>query len=228
LAKSRIATTGAYSVRLSGISRRHEHQYAIAMMRRKRLRGECLLHFVRQCQKKRWVIFAALQFPLDEGGSGSHARRAHTVARKIALILVQCINLFLHNASYQPSRTQRSTRMEPVKRSRTATFSRKNTEKVPGILSTATRFVTIRECRCRSELGDESGVTVGWHSKQHDPENGAPNGTSRSNDFAVENARLYMSGHYGKIIKATFNTERTGGPRPPATIQYSDGCHRTV
>jgi hypothetical protein len=64
------------------------------------------------------------------------------------------------------------------------------------------------------KLGDDAGVTIGFgiRNSYTSVENGAPNGTSRSNDFSIENARLYLSGHYGKIIKATFNTERTGGP----------------
>jgi hypothetical protein len=107
--------------------------------------------------------------------------------------------------------------MEPVKRSRTATFSRKKILKsvTGGILSTALLASSqYANAGAELKLGDESGVTVGFgiRSSYTTRENGAPNGTSRSNDFAVENARLYMSGHYGKIIKATFNTERTGGP----------------
>jgi hypothetical protein len=46
-------------------------------------------------------------------------------------------------------------------------------------------------------------------------EKGAPNGTSRSNDFAIEQARLFMSGSYGKIIKGTFNIEGTAGNNTP-------------
>ncbi|MEN3354900.1 MAG: hypothetical protein V7640_3058 [Betaproteobacteria bacterium] len=62
-------------------------------------------------------------------------------------------------------------------------------------------------------LGDNAGVTAGfglrtsYSTRQH----GAPNGTDRSNDFNLENARIYLGGHYGNVIKGTFNTERTGG-----------------
>lgn len=64
------------------------------------------------------------------------------------------------------------------------------------------------------KLSDEAGVTagIGLRTSFTSREYAAPNGTSTSNDFAVENVRLYLGGHYGKIIKATFNTERTGGP----------------
>jgi hypothetical protein len=41
---------------------------------------------------------------------------------------------------------------------------------------------------------------------------GAPNGIDRSHDFNLDNVRLYLGGHYGNVIKGTFNTERTGGP----------------
>lgn len=64
------------------------------------------------------------------------------------------------------------------------------------------------------KLSDEAGVTagIGLRTSYTTRELAAPNGTNRSNDFALDNVRLYLGGHYGKIIKATFNTERTGGP----------------
>src|SRR6267142_1507224 len=37
---------------------------------------------------------------------------------------------------------------------------------------------------------------------------GAPDGTSKSNDFSVESARLFLGGSYAKVFKATLNTER--------------------
>lgn len=62
-------------------------------------------------------------------------------------------------------------------------------------------------------MGADAGITLGLgiRNSYTSLEKGAPNGTSRSNDFAIDNARLYLGAHYGKIIKATFNTERTGG-----------------
>jgi hypothetical protein len=64
------------------------------------------------------------------------------------------------------------------------------------------------------KLSDDAAVTAGFglRTSYTRRERGAPNGTSDSNDFAVENARLFFGGHYGKVIKATFNTERQGGP----------------
>lgn len=64
------------------------------------------------------------------------------------------------------------------------------------------------------KLGDDAGVTAGFglRTSYTRRDFAAPNGTSTSNDFALENVRLYLGGHYGKVLKATFNTERTGGP----------------
>ncbi len=108
--------------------------------------------------------------------------------------------------------------MKPVERSRTANFSRKKIWKksiTRGILSTALlALAPAANGQTEFKLGDGSGVTIGFgvRTSYTSRENGAPNGTSSSNDFAVENFRLYLSGHYGNIVKATFNTERTGGP----------------
>ncbi len=64
------------------------------------------------------------------------------------------------------------------------------------------------------KISDDASVNlgVGLRTSYTSTERGAPNGTSRSSDFNLENIRLYMSGQYGKVIKLTFNTERTGGP----------------
>jgi hypothetical protein len=106
--------------------------------------------------------------------------------------------------------------MKPVERPPTASFLKKKIWKsiTGGILSTALlASASTANAQTEFKLGDEAGVTVGFgiRSSYTTTEKGAPNGTSRSNDFAVDNARLYFSGHYGKIVKATFNTERTGG-----------------
>lgn len=59
-------------------------------------------------------------------------------------------------------------------------------------------------------FGDDSSVSVGFGLRTSftSDKDGAPNGTSRSEDFQLESIRLYLSGQYGKIIGATFNTER--------------------
>jgi hypothetical protein len=60
------------------------------------------------------------------------------------------------------------------------------------------------------KIGDNAGVTAGFgvRTSYSSLERGAPNGTSRSNDFSLDNVRLYLGGHYGNVIKGTFNTER--------------------
>ena len=50
------------------------------------------------------------------------------------------------------------------------------------------------------------GLRASYSRRDH----GAPDGTSKSSDFSVESARLFLSGSYGKWIKATVNTERGG------------------
>ena len=64
------------------------------------------------------------------------------------------------------------------------------------------------------KLGDDASINVGFgiRASYTSAEMGAPDGVSDSHDFAVENARLFFSGTYNKVFKATFNTERTGGP----------------
>ena len=64
------------------------------------------------------------------------------------------------------------------------------------------------------KISDDASVNlgVGLRTSYTSTERGAPNGTSRSSDFNLDNVRLYMSGQYGKVIKVTFNTERFGGP----------------
>ena len=59
------------------------------------------------------------------------------------------------------------------------------------------------------KLGDEAGVTVGFglRTSFSTTEKGAANASSNSNDFNVDNARLFFSGHYGKVLKATINTD---------------------
>jgi hypothetical protein len=64
------------------------------------------------------------------------------------------------------------------------------------------------------KLGDNSGVTAGFgiRTSYTSQSHAAPNGVDRSHDFNLDNVRLYLGGHYGNVIKGTFNTERTGGP----------------
>jgi hypothetical protein len=80
------------------------HQYAIAMMRRKKVGAAVPLHFVRQCPKKTLGNLREFCNSLSMKADQDRAHAAHTYrGTKGALsILVQCINLSLHNASYQP------------------------------------------------------------------------------------------------------------------------------
>lgn len=104
--------------------------------------------------------------------------------------------------------------MNPVERPRTRNFPRKKISAriAGGILSSAiVASLPAANAQTEFKLGDDSAVTVGFgvRSSYTSTERGAPNGTSRSNDFAVDQARLFMSGHYGKVIKGTFNVEGT-------------------
>ncbi|MDB5865474.1 MAG: hypothetical protein JWO70_3280 [Betaproteobacteria bacterium] len=64
------------------------------------------------------------------------------------------------------------------------------------------------------KLGDNAGVTAGFgvRTSYSTRQRAAPNGIDDSHDFNLDNVRLYLGGHYGNVIKGTFNTERTGGP----------------
>ena len=70
------------------------------------------------------------------------------------------------------------------------------------------------------KLSDDASVTAGFGLRMSYStlENGAPDGKSNSNDFNLENARLFFGGQYGKYVKATFNTER----QPNDSIRVMD------
>jgi hypothetical protein len=84
------------------------------------------------------------------------------------------------------------------------------------VLAAMTFAATATYCQAAAEfkLGDNSGVTAGFgiRTSYTSMTRGAPNGVDRSHDFNLDNVRLYLGGHYGNVIKGTFNTERTGGP----------------
>lgn len=58
--------------------------------------------------------------------------------------------------------------------------------------------------------GEDSSVSVGFGMRTSftSAEDGAPDGDSRSSDFALDSIRLYMGAQLNKYIKATFNTEK--------------------
>ena len=61
-------------------------------------------------------------------------------------------------------------------------------------------------------FGDDKSVSVGFgmRSSFTSAEDGAPNGTARSNDFNLDSARLFFGASLNKNIKGMFNTEWDG------------------
>lgn len=59
-------------------------------------------------------------------------------------------------------------------------------------------------------LGDDKALTLGLGLKTSfiSAEKGAPNGSSRSKDFNVDSARIYLGASLSKTIKLTLNTEK--------------------
>ena len=100
--------------------------------------------------------------------------------------------------------------MEPVEWSRAGSHSKINRKRaVSGLLSLALLAATHSAPAAELKFED-GGITAGFglRNSYTSTKNGAPNGTSRSNDFEVESVRLFLSGHYKNVFKATFNTER--------------------
>lgn len=62
-------------------------------------------------------------------------------------------------------------------------------------------------------FGEDKSISVGFGfiTSYLSAEDGAANGDDRSNDFALNSARLYVSGSLNKYIKGMINTERSGG-----------------
>lgn len=59
-------------------------------------------------------------------------------------------------------------------------------------------------------FGEDKSVSIGFgmRTSYSSVENGAPNGTSRSQDFNLDSARIYLSGSLNKNIKGMLNTEK--------------------
>lgn len=81
---------------------------------------------------------------------------------------------------------------------------------VAGVLAA---FAQVAYSGADIKIGDDASLSlgIGLRTSYVSAENGAPNGTSRSNDFQLDNVRIFLNGQYGKHLKATFNTERAGG-----------------
>lgn len=60
-------------------------------------------------------------------------------------------------------------------------------------------------------FGEDKSISLGFgmRSSFSSVENGAPNGTSYSQDFSLDSARIYLSGSLSKNIKGMFNTEKS-------------------
>ena len=86
-----------------------------------------------------------------------------------------------------------------------------------GIASTAYAGETVK-------IGEEGSLTlgVGLRTSYTNTENGAPNGSSYSNEFDVENFRIFVNGTWGKYIKGTLNTEK----KPDDSLRVMDAIVR--
>ncbi|BCM26030.1 hypothetical protein ZMTM_22890 [Methyloradius palustris] len=70
-------------------------------------------------------------------------------------------------------------------------------------------------------FGEDKYVSVGFGMRGSFTGSNAPNGgTSDTNDFNLDSARLYLSGSVNKYIKGMLNTEKSGGN---STFQVIDG-----
>ncbi len=73
-------------------------------------------------------------------------------------------------------------------------------------------------------IDDDSWLSIGagLRTSFSSVDNGAPNGTSASNNFSLENSRLYISGQVNKEVKFYFGTEKMWGEYGvlDAIVQY--------
>ncbi len=62
-------------------------------------------------------------------------------------------------------------------------------------------------------FGEDKYISAGFGfiTSYSSVEDGAGNGKDRSSDFALDSARLYLSGSFNKYIKGMLNTEKSGG-----------------
>ena len=60
-------------------------------------------------------------------------------------------------------------------------------------------------------FGEDKSISVGFGTRASlsSVEKAAPNGTSRSQDFSLDSARIFLSGSLNKYIKGMFNTEKS-------------------
>ena len=74
------------------------------------------------------------------------------------------------------------------------------------------------------QMGTDSSLSLGFgvRTSYTNLQYGAPNGSSASNNFNVDDFRLYVSGQMNKVIGGTFNTERDSS----GNIVMMDGITR--
>ena len=100
---------------------------------------------------------------------------------------------------------------------------------IAGVLAATSQFA---HAGAEFKLGDDASMTfgIGLRTSFTTNENGAPSGTAGSDSFAVENARIYLGGAYGKFLKATMNFNASGGAGTAAAgtdgLRLIDGIAR--
>lgn len=74
------------------------------------------------------------------------------------------------------------------------------------------------------DLGGDASFSIGagLRLSYESVEDAAPSGSDRSNDFVVNNTRIYTSGRVTKTIGATLNFEREGGGNTPDGLRVMD------
>jgi hypothetical protein len=73
-------------------------------------------------------------------------------------------------------------------------------------------------------FGEDKYISAGFGfiTSYNSVEDAANNGRDRSNDFALDSARLYLSGSFNKYIKGMLNTEKSGGGSAGSNFEVID------
>jgi len=66
------------------------------------------------------------------------------------------------------------------------------------------------------------GLGFGFISSYNSKEDAVNQGSDRSNDFALDSARIYISGSFNKYIKGMLNTEKSGGGSAGSNVEVID------
>jgi hypothetical protein len=120
-----------------------------------------------------------------------------------------------------PTRSRSTTKRTPAGRTTLKTWGR---AVGAGLLAGS---VSLAYAAAEFKIGDDASVSMGLglRASYTSTERGAPNGSSNSNNFAVENARLFTSAQYGKVVKATMNFNASPGANTgtPDNLRLMDG-----